>query len=94
MWLNVESMPLQALVDRVANSKMWARIAWRIEDEGTSKARFVYDTVLRTNSAIIVKEISFEDVCKIFEWKSFTIDPSRQMVVVEHLPEHLEDLSH
>ena len=45
MWLSIKTMPLQALADKVAKSKMWSRISWSIEDEGTSKARFVYEIV-------------------------------------------------
>ena len=46
MWLNIKTMPLQTLVDKVAKSRMWSRIGWKIEDEGTSKARFVYEIVI------------------------------------------------
>lgn len=92
MWLNVESMPLQTLVDKVAKSKMWLRIGWKIEDEGTSKARFVYEVVTGAGGAVQTREISFKEICDMFEWRGFTIHPSRQTIFIEHTAKHLKDM--
>lgn len=93
MWLNIKTMPLQALVDKVAKSKMWSRIGWKITDEDTSDPKISYEVVLGTSGKVATKEISFREVCEMFEWKSFTIHPSRQTIIIEHTAEHLEDMA-
>ena len=92
MWLNIKTMPLQALVDKIAKSKMWSRIGWKIEDEGTSKARLVYEVVANSGGSVQIKEISFKEICEMFEWKNFTIHPSRQTIFIEHTAKHLKDM--
>ena len=92
MWLNIKTMPLQALVDKVAKSRMWSRISWKIEDEGTSKARFVYEITTGGGGTTDIQEISFKEVCEMFGWKNFTIHPSRLTIVVEHTAKHLKDM--
>ena len=92
MWLNIKTMPLQALVDKVVKSKMWSRIGWSIEDEGTSKARFVYEIVTGGGGNVQTREISFKEICDMFEWKNFTIHPSRQTILIEHTANHLKDM--
>ena len=92
MWLNIKTMPSQALVDKVAKSRMWSRISWKIEDEGTSKARFVYEITTGGGGTTDIQEISFKEVCEMFEWKNFTIHPSRLTIVVEHTAKHLKDM--
>ena len=92
MWLNIKTMPLQVLADKVARINMWSRISWEIEDEGTSKARFVYEVVSGAAGAISTKEVSFKEVCEVFEWKGFTIHPSRQTIIIEHTTKHLKDI--
>ena len=92
MWLNIKTMPLQALVDKVAKSRMWSRIGWKVEDEGTSKARFVYEIVIGGGGTVDTREISFKEVCEMFEWKGFTIHPSRQTIIIEHTAKHLKDM--
>jgi hypothetical protein len=85
-------MPLQALVDKVAKSRSWSRIGWKIEDEGTSKARIVYEVVTGGAGSVSTREISFNEVCDMFEWKSFSIHPSRQTILIEHTTKHLKDM--
>lgn len=92
MWLNIKTMPLQALVDKVARCKMWSRVGWKLVDEDTSNAKISYEVVLGTTGKVAAKEISFKEICEMFEWKSFTIHPSRQTVIIEHTPEHLRDM--
>lgn len=92
MWLNIKSMPLQALADKVARTNMWSRISWKIEDEGTSKARFVYEVVSGGGGVVSTREVSFKEVCEMFEWKGFTIHPSRQTIIIEHTAKHLKDI--
>lgn len=92
MWLNIKIMPLQALVDKVAKSRLWSIIGWKIEDEGTSKARIVYEVVTGGAGTVSTREISFKEVCDMFEWKSFSIHPSRQTILIEHTAKHLKDL--
>ena len=83
MHINLNDMPLQTLVDKVAKSSNISRISWTIEDEGTSDARFVYEAVKNTNHKE-TKTVFWSDVCKMFGWKNFTVHPSRQSVVIEH----------
>lgn len=92
MWLNIKTMPLQALVDKVAKSKAWSRINWKIEDEGTSNAKFVYEVITGGAGTISNREVSFKEVCEMFEWKGFTIHPSRQTIIIEHTAKHLKDM--
>ncbi len=92
MWLNSSMMPLQTLVDKVAKSQSWSRISWKIEDEESNKARFIYEIITGGTGAISIREISFKEICDMFEWKKFAIHPSRQMVVIEHTAKHLKDM--
>ena len=92
MWLNIKSMPLQALADKVAKSKMWSRISWKIEDEGSSRARFIYEIIIGGGGSVQTREISFKEICEMFEWKNFTIHPSRQMILIEHTAKHLKEM--
>lgn len=85
-------MPLQALADKIAKSKMWSRISWKIADEDTKNPKIVYDVLIGAGGAVVVKEITFKDICEMFEWKSFSIHPSRQMVMIEHTAKHLKAL--
>lgn len=93
MWLNIDTMPLQALVDKVARSKMWSRIGWKVEDETSPKdARIVYEVCAGTNPTPQERVIYFKEICEMFEWKWFTITPSRQTILIEHTAKHLRDL--
>lgn len=92
MWLNIKTMPLQTLADKVAKSKALSRIGWRIEDEETNKARFVYDVIVGRTGSVSTVEVSFKEICEMFEWKKFTIHPSRQTIDIEHTAKHLNDM--
>lgn len=92
MWLNTKTMPLQTLADKAARINMWSRIGWKIEDEGTSKARFVYEIVSGGGGAVLTREVFFKEICEMFEWKGFTIHPSRQAIIIEHTAKHLKDI--
>lgn len=93
MWLNIDTMPLQALVDKVARSNSWSRIGWTVENEEDPKcAKIVYDVVTRTSQTPRKREISFKEICEMFEWKWFTVHPSRQTICIEHTAKHLKDL--
>lgn len=84
MLINLDLMPLQALADKVAKSKMWSRIGWKLEDEDTKNPKIVYEVLTGANGVVVSKEITFSEICKMFEWKWFTVHPSRQMVQIEH----------
>ena len=84
MHINLNDIPLQTLVDKVAKSKNISRISWSIEGEGTSDAKFVYEAVKNTNHTE-TKTVLWSEVCKMFGWKSFTIHPSSQSVLIKHL---------
>lgn len=93
MWLNMKTMPLQALVDKAAKSRMWSMVDWKIVGEDTHNAKISYEVVLGTTGKVVTKEISFKEICEMFEWKSFTVHPSRQTIIIEHTPKHLRDMA-
>ncbi len=92
MLINLDFMPLQTLVDKVAKSKMWSRIGWKIVDEDTKNPRIIYDVLTGAGGVVLVKEITFKEICNMFEWKWFTIHPSRQMIMIEHTAKTLKAL--
>lgn len=92
MWLNTDKMPLQTLIDKIARSRMWFRLGCKIDDISLGDdASLVYEVQLGTSHAVQTKKISFKEICEMFEWKSFKIDETGEMVLIEHTPEHLKD---
>lgn len=92
MWLNLDTMPLQELVDKVARCKVWSRLSWKLVDEDAKNAKIVYEVQVRTTQIPQFKEVSFKEICEIFEWKWFNVHPSKQTIIIKHTAKHLKDL--
>lgn len=88
MWINTKMMPLQSLADKVSRSKAWSKLRWQVEEGKTfDESKILYDIQVGTNQTLQKREVAFKEICDMFGWKSFSIHPSKQMVLIKHYGE-------
>lgn len=76
---NVKSVPEQRLRDKLAKNRLWTVNESRLNLDGK---KFEFSIVDGPNS-VAKREITFEDACKDFGWKSFTLTENKQTIIPE-----------
>lgn len=71
MLMNLTDWPLQAMVDKFCKNKAWQVMLAHYDVENK---RIVATCMLNANTAES-KEASYDEICKMFSWKSFDLTP-------------------
>jgi hypothetical protein len=69
MLMNVEDWPVQAMVDKFCKNKAW-QVMWAKYDYANRK--IIAECMLSANTSE-TRTATYEDICKMFSWKSYKI---------------------
>ena len=73
---NVKSTPEQYLRNKMARTRNWSVISSKMDYKNK---KFMYEIV--KGHDIVPVEITFEEACKDFGWKSFTLTENMQTII-------------
>ena len=77
MLMDVDEMPVQAMLDKYGRNHAWQVLRSKLD----LKDKSLCAEIMIGSDKSEVKHASFEDICKEFSWKSFDVTPDGQTVL-------------
>lgn len=77
MLMDVDEMPVQAMLDKYGRNHAWQVLRSKLD----LKDKSLCAEIMIGSDKSEVKHASFEDICKEFSWKSFDVTPDGQTIL-------------